>query len=89
MAFRDDISRELARQALDRFLAGEIDIAERRHEELSAQAWQIAADFGWAKTYDAEYIALARLLGCRLVTLDARLRRGTERLRFIVTPNEV
>jgi integrase len=37
-------------------------------------------EFGWAKTYGANYVALARLLDCRLVTLDARLRRGTARL---------
>jgi predicted nucleic acid-binding protein len=35
---------------------------------------------GRAKTYDAEYVAPARPLGCRLVTLDARLRRGADRL---------
>jgi predicted nucleic acid-binding protein len=44
---------------------------------------------GWAKTYDAEYVALARLLGCRLVTLDARLRRGADRLGFVVAPHEL
>jgi predicted nucleic acid-binding protein len=44
---------------------------------------------GWAKTYDAEYVALARLLGCRLVTLDARLRRGADRLGFVISPDEL
>jgi len=44
---------------------------------------------GWAKTYDAEYVALARLLSCRLVTLDARLRRGADRLGFVVAPQEL
>lgn len=31
-----------------------------------------------------EYVALARFLGRRLVTLDARLRRGADRLGFVV-----
>jgi hypothetical protein len=38
---------------------------------------------------DAEYLALAHLLDCRLVTLDARLRRGAARLGFVVTPLEL
>jgi predicted nucleic acid-binding protein len=44
---------------------------------------------GWAKTYDANYVALARLRDCRLVTLDARLRRGTGRLGLVVGPTEL
>jgi predicted nucleic acid-binding protein len=35
------------------------------------------------------YVALARILGCRLVTLDARLRRGTTRLGFVIGPTEL
>ena len=57
--------------------------------ELGAEAWRIAEEFGWGRTYDAEYVALARLLECRLVTLDARLRRGAERLGIVVTPAEL
>ena len=56
---------------------------------LARAAWAIADELGWAKTYDAEYVALAQLLGCRLLTIDRRLRRGAERLRFIVTPAEL
>ena len=33
--------------------------------------------------------ALARLLNCRLVTLDMRLWRGTKHLGFVVTPEEL
>ena len=57
--------------------------------ELGAEAWRIAEEFGWGRTYDAEYVALARLLDCRLVTLDARLRRGADRLGRVVTPTEL
>ena len=44
---------------------------------------------GWAKTYDAEYLALAELLDCRFVTLDARLHRGAARLGFVLSPTEL
>lgn len=56
---------------------------------LGDEAWRVADELGWAKTYDAEYVALARLLDCRLVTLDARLHRGTARLGFVVGPHEL
>jgi predicted nucleic acid-binding protein len=58
-------------------------------DRLAATAYGIATDLGWAKTYDAEYIGLARLLGCRLVTLDARLARGAGRIAEIVAPTEL
>ena len=59
------------------------------HSDLGVEAWRIASELGLAKTYDAEYVALARLLRCRLVTLDRRLRRGADRLGFVVGPSEL
>lgn len=56
---------------------------------LGEGAWSVADEMGWAKTYDANYVALARLRDCRLVTVDGRLRRGAERLGFVVGPNEL
>lgn len=57
--------------------------------ELDEETWRVAEELGWAKTYDAEYVALARLRGCRLVTRDARLRRGADRLGFVIGPAEL
>lgn len=60
-----------------------------QHRRLGATAWEIADRFGLAKTYDAEYLALGRLLDCRVVTLDGRLRRGTAALGYVVGPDEL
>ncbi len=89
MAFRGEISSALAELGLERFLTGKIKIGERRPDGLVDAAWQVAESFGWAKTYDAEYVALAQILKCRLVTLDGGLRRGADRLGFVVTPVEL
>lgn len=57
--------------------------------DLGRHAWELAERFGWGRTYDAEYVALAQLLDCRLVTLDARLRRGTARLGIVIGVHEL
>lgn len=75
---------DIAREALEH-----APVVQHDHAELGDRAWRIADDLGWAKTYDAEYVALADLLGCRLVTVDNRLMRGTARLGFVVSPAEL
>ncbi|MGA9315403.1 MAG: type II toxin-antitoxin system VapC family toxin [Solirubrobacteraceae bacterium] len=57
--------------------------------ELGRTAWNLAERFGWGRTYDAEYVALAQILDCRLVTIDARLRRGTEQLGIVIGVHEL
>jgi predicted nucleic acid-binding protein len=52
-------------------------------------AWRIADDLGWAKTYDAEFLALAQILGCQVLTTDARLRRGADRTGLVIDPTEL
>jgi predicted nucleic acid-binding protein len=89
LAFRGEISTVLSERALSRFLDGQVGVLERRVDGLAMAAWRLASDFGWAKTYDAEYLTLARSLECRLVTLDMRLRRVADRLGFVVTPDEL
>jgi len=86
-AWRGEMDTSVARQAHE--LLEQSPIRPRSHERLGAEAWRLADQFGWAKTFDAEYLALAQLLDCRLVTLDGRLRRGTDRLGYVVTPSEL
>ena len=64
-------------------------MSARAPAALGRGAWLVADELGWAKTYDAEYIALARLLKTRLLTLDARLLRATERLGFVIGPDRL
>jgi len=86
-AWRGEIDAEDADSARLRLEACPVERVD--HPDLGKEAWQIASELGFAKTYDAEYLALARLLECRLVTLDRRLRRGTDRLGFVVGPTEL
>lgn len=85
--WRHDVSEEQARRGLEAFARS--GVRERRHRRLGATAWRIANELGSAKTYDAEYLALAELSGCQLVTLDRRLRRGADRLGYVVSPDEL
>ena len=43
---------------------------------LRRLAWKLAGDLGWGSTYAAEYVALTRLQGDALVTLDEELARS-------------
>jgi predicted nucleic acid-binding protein len=86
-AHRGELPRSIAAAASGRL--PRLPVRVRKPAGIAELTWQIADELGWAKTYDAEYVALAGVLGCRLVTLDLRLRRGAERLGYVVTPTEL
>jgi predicted nucleic acid-binding protein len=83
LKWRGEISGDLAGIAFDRLATAAV--SARRPKGLTAEAWIIADRMGWAKTYDAEYLALARMLKCRLLTTDAKLRNaaGSSRVEVI------
>jgi len=85
--WRGEVTDEQATAAVAALDASPIRL--RTHKRLGPEAWRIADELGWAKTYDAEYVALASLLGCRLVTVDTRLRRATGRLGYVIGPSEL
>jgi predicted nucleic acid-binding protein len=85
--WRREIETEQALRSLERLEDGSIEVASP--SGLGREAWRMGDAFGWARTYDAEYVALASLLGCRLVTIDVRLRRGADRLGFVIGPTEL
>lgn len=84
---RKEISGELAAIALNRLAAA--DISPRRPKGLIEEAWRIADRLGWAKTYDAEYLALARLLRCRLLTTDAKLKASGSDVVKVIGPADL
>ena len=81
---RGAASAEQGRRALET-----APIRARTHRRLGYECWRIADELGWAKTYDAEYIALAGLLGCRMVTIDGSLLRRVGHLGFVIGPDQL
>jgi predicted nucleic acid-binding protein len=61
----------------------------RPSSDVGDAAWRLAEDLGWAKTYDAEYVALAQRLDSPLASIDARLRRGAGHVVRVRGPSEL
>lgn len=87
MRWRGELSPQLAEIAFDRLL--DSPITRHAEDALYREAREVARELGWVKTYDAEYVALARRLDVQLMSRDERLRRGAGHLIRIVAPDEV
>jgi predicted nucleic acid-binding protein len=87
MRWRGELSEELADVAFGRLLTA--PITRRADARMYADARHVARTLGWKKTYDAEYVALARILETALLSRDERLRRGAGRLVKVVGPDQV
>ena len=87
LTFRGEIDADEMRLALERPLGA--PVTPVRHPELYRHAAGIAARLGWAKTYDAEYVALAQLLDAPLVTVDVRLIRGARQYVDVLIPEQL
>lgn len=87
MAYRGEIPAGEARRAVELVDALAVDVASPR--VMGAQAYAVSVTLGWAKTYDAEYVAVAADLDAALVTLDARLAAGAARLVTVIAPADV
>jgi predicted nucleic acid-binding protein len=87
VVWRRLLSKEAALEGLARL--GRAPVKRTTPKNLHVEAWLVAEQLGWAKTYDAEYIALAKLLNCRLLTRDDRLQRAARDLIEIVDPTQL
>ncbi|MGI8574411.1 MAG: type II toxin-antitoxin system VapC family toxin [Egibacteraceae bacterium] len=87
MQWRGEISEQLASVGVERLLTAPIQLVRRT--QLWRAARTLAVSLGWAKTYDAEYVALAQIEGLPLLTIDDRLRRRVETLVEVRTPSDL
>jgi predicted nucleic acid-binding protein len=84
MRMRSDIDENNVQGALDQLAAATIQAHDSA--DLIRDALALARQLGWAKTYDAEYVVLARSLGARFTTADAKLSRSLARTIDLVDP---
>jgi predicted nucleic acid-binding protein len=87
LVYRGDVETDTARHALSWFGAAAIKV--HPSSALIQDAFDLSLTHGWAKTYDAEYVVLARRLKATLLTDDARLKRRIGGLVTVVGPTEV
>ena len=73
---RGDLSAKVAQEHLARL--NRMKIRLLGDAVLRRNAWKYADELGWASTYNAEYIALTKLQGDALVTLDPALAKSVE-----------
>lgn len=85
--WRRDIDDDQAGAILGSFR--DLAVARRSPARLHAEAFAISSELGWAKTYDAEFLALARLEAAVVLTTDVRLRRGAARTGLVIGPVEL
>ena len=78
LEWRREISRELADAAVERLREAPIELVV--DAGLTLRAIHLARSLGWAKSYDAEYVSLAMVRDCPLMTIDDRLARRVAHL---------
>ena len=84
---KGELEAEVALERLER--VGKLPIRLLGDAVLRRNAWRFAEQLGWAETYDAEYLALTKLQGDALFTLDPELARKGEGVVPLATLDEL
>lgn len=84
---RKALSRRHARLMLNRL--AEVPVELRAPFGVHEDAWTVADDQEWDRTYSAEYLALARTLGCPVLTLDKKLAGKVSKKGLVITPDAI
>ena len=87
LTFRGEVPEEAAALAVEQL--GALRVSLERPNDLDIRAWRLARSLGWARSYDAEYVALAVVRSCPLVTIDERLRRRIGHIVDVPTPDDL
>jgi len=87
LTYRGEVPVEVARRIVDDLARPVVSI--QQPADIYLRSWDLARSLGWAKSYDAEYLALAQILEVPLVTIDARLRRGAGHIVAMPTLAEI
>lgn len=82
--WRRELERDAAAALLESF--GHLAVRRRAPKDLHRTAFRLASDLGWAKTYDAEFLALATIEDAKVLTTDARFERGAQRTGLVIDP---
>jgi predicted nucleic acid-binding protein len=85
LEYRREVSAVEATDALTQLLDAKIEPYPSR--DVARDAQKLARQLGWAKTYDAEFVTLARRLGVRLLTVDVHLAATAARFVEIYRPH--
>lgn len=85
--WRRDIDDAQAAAILAAF--ARLGVRRRAPASLHGESFALATELGWAKTYDAEFLALARLERAVVLTTDQRLLRGGARTGLVVGPADL
>ncbi|CAN5570149.1 hypothetical protein BH20CHL7_BH20CHL7_00030 [soil metagenome] len=87
MAYCGEVPPDRARMAVE--ILASMPIRYERPDGLATRAWDLARSLGWAKTNDAEYVALAIASSAALVTIDEHMRRGVGHLVPVPSPADL
>lgn len=87
MTYRGEVPPDQARVAVE--ILANLPIRYERPDGLATRAWDLARSLGWAKSYDAEYVALAIVSEAAFVTIDERMRRGVGHLVPVPSPADL